>query len=97
MLGRKVGHTAPYRAVDIGLEVPVLGRRVRREDIPLGSMGTLPLDLYPERVPIKEALELYMARTIGGNTGSSFNYLTVGSRPSRQSRLPGTRPPARQI
>ena len=25
--------------------------------------------------------KLYMARTIGGNTGANFNYLTVGSRP----------------
>ena len=41
--------------------------------------------------------KLYMARTIGGNTGRSFNYLTVGSRPFAAVRLPGTRPPARQI
>ena len=41
--------------------------------------------------------KLYMSRTFVGNIGTSgvtCNYLTVGSRPSRQSRLPGTRTPA---
>ena len=37
--------------------------------------------------------KLYMARTIGGNE-RAFNYLTVGSRPSRPSRPPGTGAPA---
>ena len=42
--------------------------------------------------------KLYMARTIGGNTGTAFNYLTVGSRPpSRPSRPLGTRAPALMI
>ena len=41
--------------------------------------------------------KLYMARTFVGNVGTSgvtCNYLTVGSRPSRQSKPPGTRAPA---
>ena len=33
--------------------------------------------------------KLYMARTIGGNTGASFNYLTVGSRPFAATQPPG--------
>ena len=33
--------------------------------------------------------KLFMARTIGDNTGANFNYLIVGSRPSRGS--PGPR------
>ena len=33
--------------------------------------------------------KLYMARTIGGNTGSNFNYLTVGSRPFAAVQAPG--------
>ena len=41
--------------------------------------------------------KLYMARTIGDNTGANFNYLIVGSRPSRQSRPLGTRAPAHQL
>lgn len=33
--------------------------------------------------------KLYMARTIGGNTGANFNYLTVGSRPFAAVQPPG--------
>ena len=33
--------------------------------------------------------KLYMARTIGGNTGAAFNYLTVGSRPFAAVQPPG--------
>ena len=33
--------------------------------------------------------KIYMARTIGGNTGRSFNYLTVGSRPFAAVQAPG--------
>ena len=33
--------------------------------------------------------KLFMARTIGGNTGASFNYLTVGSRPFAAVQPPG--------
>ena len=33
--------------------------------------------------------KLYMARTIGGNTGTAFNYLTVGSRPFAAVQAPG--------
>ena len=32
--------------------------------------------------------KLYMARTIGGNTGANFNYLTVGSRPFAAIQAP---------
>ena len=39
--------------------------------------------------------KLFVARSIGGDTGLSFNYLTVGSRPFAATQPPGFRTPVR--
>ena len=56
----EIGNPAPDGTMWVRPDIPVVRAGIRGQDVPLGHHRHAPaLDLYPQRVPVKEALELY--------------------------------------
>ena len=54
----EIGNPAPDGTMWVRPDIPVVRAGIRGQDVPLGHHRHAPaLDLYPQRVPVKEALE----------------------------------------